>query len=68
MSIYLTGFTRHIRAHIKESFSFTPTPALSDKELKFYAENGILAQNIPMFVETQAWIKQIGRASCRERV
>lgn len=58
MSIYLTGFTRHIRAHIKESFSFTPTPALSDKELKFYAENGILAQNIPMFVETQAWIKR----------
>ena len=51
MSIYLTGFTRHIRAHIKESFAFTATPALSDKETKFYAERGILAQNIPMFVE-----------------
>lgn len=58
MSIYLTGFTRHIRKHIKEAFTFTPTPALSDKELKFYAENGILAQNIPMFEETQAWIKR----------
>jgi P4 family phage/plasmid primase-like protien len=58
MSIYLTGFTRHIRSHIKESFSFTPTPALSDKEVKFYAEKGILAQNIPMFEETQAWIKK----------
>lgn len=58
MSIYLTGFTRHIRAHIKESFTFTATPALSDKETKFYAERGILAQNIPMFVETQEWIKR----------
>jgi P4 family phage/plasmid primase-like protien len=58
MSIYLTGFTRHIRSHIKESFSFTPTPALSDKEVKFYAENGILGQNIPIFEETQAWIKK----------
>jgi P4 family phage/plasmid primase-like protien len=58
MSIYLTGFTRHIRKHIKESFTFTPTPTLSDKELKFYAENGILGQNIPMFEETQAWIKR----------
>lgn len=58
MGIYLTGFTRHIRDHIKESFSFTPTPALSDKEIKFYAENGILAQNIPIFEETQAWLKR----------
>lgn len=58
MSIYLTGFVRHIRKHIKESFIFTPTPALSDKEVKFYAEAGILSQNIPMFVETQAWIKR----------
>ena len=58
MGIYLTGFTRHIRDHINESFSFTPTPALSDKEVKFYAENGILAQNIPIFEETQVWIKR----------
>lgn len=58
MSIYLTGFTRHIRKHVKESFTFTATPALSDKEVKFYAENGILGQNIPMFEETQAWIKK----------
>jgi len=58
MSIYLTGFTRHIRMHIKESFTFTPTPTLSDKELKFYAENGILAENVPLFEETQAWIKK----------
>lgn len=58
MAIYLTGFTRHIRTHVKESFSFVPTPALSDKEVKFYAENGILGQNIPMFEETQAWIKR----------
>lgn len=58
MSIYLTGFTRHIRKHIKESFTFTPTPALSDQELKVYAERGILSENIPMFVETQEWIKR----------
>lgn len=57
MSIYLTGLTRHIREHIRVSFVFTPTPTLSDKELKFYAEKGILSENIPMYVETQAWLK-----------
>lgn len=58
MSIYLTGFTRHIRKHIRDNFTFTPTPHLSDKEVKFYAEKGILSQNIPMYVETQAWLKK----------
>ena len=57
MGIYLTGFTRHIRDHIREAFSFTPTPALSDKEVKFLAEKDILAQNIPLFEETQMWLK-----------
>lgn len=58
MSIYLTGFTRHIRKHIKDNFTFVPTPALSDKEIKFRAQNGILGNNIPIFVETQEWIKR----------
>lgn len=57
MSIYLTGFTRHIRTHVKKSFTFVATPALSDKEIKFHAEHGILSENIPMYVETQEWIK-----------
>ena len=57
MSIYLTGFNRHIRKHIKASFLFTATTHLSDKEVKFFAEKGILGENIPMYEETQAWLK-----------
>lgn len=59
MGIYLTGFTRHIRKHIKDSFMFTRTPALNDKEIRvFVEEKGILGENIPLFAETQLWLRR----------
>lgn len=59
MSIYLSNFVRHIRKHVKDSIPFTPSPQLSDKEAKLLAERrSPLAQSVPIFVETQAWLKR----------